>query len=232
MSPNKNNPPLKGAASRLRPDYGRAASAARVRRKFKWWLAGFGSALVVLVLITLSLAGVVYSEMPDRVKLDTLYVPADVVVVLTGGRGRIRKALELFEQGHGRTLYISGTDRTVSMKDILKELRWVGPVDENRIILENVSTNTIQNAEQVARYVEAHGFERVLLVTSPYHVRRAHFIFKKLLPRDVHLDVSWFDREPFALEDWWKQWNGIWVTTSEFFKFFYAYVVLSPTTVR
>lgn len=203
--------------------------SAQNRRRLGWWGAGFLSALLLFLAMTLSQAGRVYSEMPTKAQLDANYEQADVVVVLTGGRGRIRKALELFEQGYGRTLYISGTDRSVTMKDILKELRWVGPVDDNRILLENISTNTIENAEQVARYITAQGFTRVLLVTSPYHVRRAHFIFSKILPRGVHLDVSWFDREPFDIHDWWKHPTGIWVTFSEFFKFFYAYLLLSPS---
>ena len=192
-----------------------------------WWFVGFSSAVLLLFLGSLWMAGAVYSELPPQAQLGEDFEPADVIVVLTGGRGRIRMALELFEKGYGRTLYISGTDRQVHMREILRELKWVGPVDDSHIILENVSTNTIQNAEQVSRFVAEHDLKRVLLVTSVYHVRRAHYIFSKILPRDVHIDVSWYEAEPFDGSDWWKQWNGIWVTLSEFFKFFYAWMRLA-----
>lgn len=192
-----------------------------------WWFVGFCSALLLLLGGSLWMAGAVYSELPPQAQLGEDFEPADVIVVLTGGRGRIRMALELFEKGYGKMLYISGTDRQVQMREILRELRWVGPVDDSHIILENVSTNTLQNADQVNRFVKDQGFKRVLLVTSVYHVRRAHYIFSKVLPRDVHIDVSWYEAEPFDGSDWYKQWKGIWVTMSEFFKFFYAWMNLA-----
>jgi uncharacterized SAM-binding protein YcdF (DUF218 family) len=173
------------------------------------------------------MAQAVYSERPIPARLDESYQPADVIVCLTGGRGRIRKALELYEKGYGGMLYISGTDRKIQMREILKELKWVGPVDDSHIVLENVSTNTIENAEQVRRFVVDQGLKRVLLVTSVYHVRRAHYIFRKILPPDVLIDVSWFEREPFDPSDWWTDRTGILVTVTEFFKFFYAYLRLA-----
>lgn len=199
-------------------------------RPLLWWLVGFASALAVLFAATLWMAGVVYSELPRHARFDESFKAADVIVCLTGGRGRIRKALELYEKGYGKTLYISGTDRLVNMRDVLRELKWVGPVQDDRIILENVSANTIQNAEQVARFVSERGLTRVLLVTSSYHARRAYYVFQKILPRDVHIDIAWFEQEPFDVSGWWKNWRGIWVTVGEFFKFFYAYLRLTSLT--
>ena len=192
-----------------------------------WWSVGFISALGVLFAVTLSLAGVVYTGLPKPARLDESFRKADVIVCLTGGRGRIRKALELYEKGYGRTLYISGTDRQVNMRDVLRELRWVGPVQEDKIILENISANTIQNAQQVSKFVSERRLGSVLLVTSSYHARRAYYVFQKVLPRDVHLDIAWFEQGPFDGAGWWKHPNGIWVTVSEFFKFFYAYLRLT-----
>jgi uncharacterized SAM-binding protein YcdF (DUF218 family) len=192
-----------------------------------WWAVGFISALLLFFVIVLWMASAVYSELPQPARLDDAYKSADVVVCLTGGKGRIRKALELYEKGYGRMLYISGTDRQVQMREILHELRWVGPVDDSRIVLENIATNTIQNAVQVRRFITEQGLKHILLVTSVYHVRRAYYIFRKVLPGDVTIDVSWFEHEPFEGADWWAHWNGIWVTISEFFKFFYAYVRLA-----
>jgi len=195
-----------------------------------WWALGFCSALGFLFIWTLWMASVVYSELPTPAKLDETYKSADVIVCLTGGRGRIRRALELYEKGFGKTLYISGTDRQVQMRDVLRELKWVGPVDESHIILENVSTNTLQNAMQVKKFVQDQGLKSVLLVTSVYHVRRSHYIFRRLLPQEVHLDVAWFEQEPFDSGVWWTSATGIWVTMSEFFKFFYAWLNLLSLT--
>lgn len=199
----------------------------KAKRPLLWWAFGFISALGVLLVVSLWMASAVYSELPQQARLDANSKPADVIVVLTGGKGRIRKALELYQRGFGKVLYISGTDRQVQMREILRELKWAGSIDESHIILENISTNTLENAAQVNRFVTDQGLKRILLVTSIYHVRRAHYIFRKVLPRDVQIDVSWFEHEPFETKNWYTHWLGIWVTMGEFFKFFYAYLNLA-----
>jgi uncharacterized SAM-binding protein YcdF (DUF218 family) len=195
-----------------------------IRSRNAW--IGFFKAFLLGIVGIFMFAGRVYSELPNQVIFDENYPKADVIVVLTGGKGRIRKAFELFERGYGRVLYVSGTDRTVQMKELLKELKWMGPIDDSRIILEKVSTNTLENAEQLKKYVLKEHLHSVLLVTSVYHVRRAHYIFKKILPREVRIDVTWNEREPFDEKDWKYSWQGIYVTVSEFVKFFYAWIQL------
>lgn len=196
----------------------------RIPKRFFWWTAGFVSALAVMLSVTLWMASAVYSELPKRAQLGADFEPVDVIVCLTGGKGRIRHALELYEKGRGRLLYISGIDPQVQVKEILRELKFAGPIDERNLVLENVATNTIENAEQVNQFMRDRRLKSALLVTSVYHVRRANYIFRKILPKDVRLEVVWLEHEPFDEEDWWKTWNGIWVTVSEFLKFFYAYL--------
>ena len=197
------------------------------RTQLIWWGVGFLSAGLLLFFTTLWMAGAVYSELPRRPTLGSTNQVSDVIVVLTGGRGRIRHALELFEKGYGHTLYISGTDRQVHMHDILKEIKWVGPIDETRIVLENVSTNTIENAVEARKYVEQNGFKKVLVVTSAYHARRAHYIFHRVFPPSIQLEFAWFEREPYAENEWWTSWSGVMVTVTEFVKFFYAWIRLA-----
>lgn len=200
------------------------ARLTRIPKRFFWWTGGFFSALVAMLFVTLWMASAVYSELPQKAKLDEGFKPVDVIVCLTGGKGRIRHALELYEKGYGRLLYISGIDPQVQMKEILRELKFVGPIDERNLILENVATNTIENAKQVNQFMHDRHLSSALLVTSIYHVRRSNFIFRKILPKDVHIEVTWLEHEPFDEGDWWKTWNGISVTVSEFLKFFYAYL--------
>ncbi|MBI2606207.1 MAG: YdcF family protein [Deltaproteobacteria bacterium] len=195
-----------------------------IPKRFFWWTAGFLSALAVMFLVTLWMASAVYSELPKRARLDADFEPVDVIVCLTGGKGRIRLALELYEKGRGRLLYISGIDPQVQMKGILREIKFVGPIDERNLILENVATNTIENAKQVEKFMRDRRLKSALLVTSVYHVRRASYIFRKILPKDAHIEVTWLEHEPFDEQGWWKTWNGISVTVSEFLKFFYAYL--------
>jgi uncharacterized SAM-binding protein YcdF (DUF218 family) len=82
-------------------------------------------------------------------------------------------------------------------------------------VLEEGSHSTRQNAEKSAVLLHARGWERVVLVTDPYHLPRASRLFRKqglevtgspvlLAPRHVVLRsrLWWTVREVFALPQW------------------------------
>jgi uncharacterized SAM-binding protein YcdF (DUF218 family) len=118
------------------------------------------------------------------------------------------------------------------MKEILREINWVGPVDHSKIFIDRRSTNTIENALEVKQYMDDYGLKSLLLVTSVYHARRAAYIFEHVLPRrDYQIQLAWYEREPFEQGNWYRSPTGIWVTISEYLKFFWAYVRLSALGV-
>lgn len=196
----------------------------KIPTKLLWWVSGFFSALILIFVGTLWMASVVYSELPKRAELNDNFKPVDVIVCLTGGKGRLRTASELFQKNYGHLLYISGIDPQVSQSEIIRELGFLDSNKSLNLILENKATNTIENAEEVAKYISEKKLNSILLVTSVYHVRRSYFIFRRILPKDVHIEMTWYESEPFDEADWWKNPRGILVTVSEFFKFFYAYI--------
>lgn len=49
----------------------------------------------------------------------------------------------------------------------------------DKVIEENKSQNTWENAKYTAEITRAHGFKRILLVTNAWHMRRAKFAFEK-----------------------------------------------------
>ena len=200
---------------------------ARSLRFWIWWAAGFATGLGCLLVLTLWMARSVYLLMPHHVTLGPEFQRVGAIVCLTGGRGRVRRAMELYDRGYGTYLYIAGVDPLVSKKELLRELGWVGPLEESHIELDHRSTNTIENAHEVAGFLKREKIKSILLITSIYHVRRAHYIFQKLLPRDVEIKVTWYERDPFDPDDWYKSGTGVWVTLSEFFKFFHAYLRLN-----
>ena len=77
------------------------------------------------------------------------------------------------------------------------------------------------------QFLDEHQLKSVLVVTSGYHARRAHYIFEHILAeRSYRIHMTWYDQEPFDESDWWKSPTGIWVTVGEFIKFFWSYVKL------
>ncbi len=198
----------------------------KLKSQIHWWLAGFLTAFVFLLIIVMKMAQSVYSQLPKKAELNSQYHPVDVIVILTGGKGRLKSGFELFEKGYGKQLHISGLDRQVNLREVLKESKKDSVIDVNKITIDSAS-NTMENAKEVLAFVQLRNVKKILLVTSIYHVRRAYYIFRKIIPEDVVIDVSWHEQEPFDENDWWKRWNGIFVTLSEYFKFFGAYVELS-----
>ena len=206
----------------------------RLKKRPKSWYWGY----LLGVLTTLGVvaggvlwsASIVYSELPLKAQLhqrsnsdDASGQNRDVIVCLTGGRGRIRMALELFESNHAPLLYLSGIDNQVTIDEVLREAKWTQPINRSRVILDHISTNTIQNAEQVLGFLKKNNLKSVLVVTSSYHARRAAYIFSKILGPQYTVDFVWENRNPFEPDSWWTSLWGIEVTVMEFLKFFYAY---------
>ncbi|RIY00298.1 YdcF family protein [Aureimonas flava] len=98
---------------------------------------------------------------------------ADGIVVLTGGEQRLRKAIGLLREGQGRRLLISGVNRGTSAAAIARATDTEMALIDCCVDLDYEAMDTIGNAEATAQWAKEHGFERLLLVTSDYHIPRS-----------------------------------------------------------
>jgi uncharacterized SAM-binding protein YcdF (DUF218 family) len=126
---------------------------------------------------------------------------ADAIVVLGGGIGvarpprvypdlgdasdRVRHAARLYHAGKAPVIIVSGgtlpwRDRhfreASAMRHLLKS--WNVPADS--VILESSSANTYENAKWTAGLAAERGIDRVLLITSAFHMRRALATFRRV----------------------------------------------------
>ena len=100
-------------------------------------------------------------------------VTTDAVVVLTGGEGRIDRALSVLRAGHAAQLLVSGVDKEVKPREFAAEYH-VGPqLMRCCVTLGYQAVDTRSNAVESARWIAANKFESVRLVTSDWHMRRA-----------------------------------------------------------
>lgn len=94
----------------------------------------------------------------------------DNVVVLTGGKNRIRHALQSIKTNQPKNIFISGVYAKTTLNDILGE-------EENRedvnFILGKKAKNTFENADEIDNWVKINGVEKIVLITSDYHMRRS-----------------------------------------------------------
>lgn len=211
------------------------ASCSSMVQSWVWFFLG----CLVLLFIPLIRAGNLYDYQDS---IDGVHLPkVDAIVCLAGGRGRIAGAGDLWyrywemsrtsaEGGVGTDqvpiLYIAGMGPKANWNVVLSQLRSGvrGVIQPENVVIENESFNTQANAQWFVRSVARMKLKRVILVTSPYHMRRAQLIFEKLLSVSedpVKIDTLSIFQEPFDPDEWMTSLHGVHVTLVEYLKWLY-----------
>jgi uncharacterized SAM-binding protein YcdF (DUF218 family) len=135
---------------------------------------------------------------------------ADAIVVISGDTGaRAETAITLWKAGWAPIIVFSGAaidPESVSSAEIMRREALRQGVPENATLIEPASTTTEENATDVAKLMVQRKVRSAILVTSPYHQRRAAIEFGRAFePSGLVLrnyparDPDW---NPFL---WWKQ---------------------------
>ncbi|MEO6226120.1 MAG: YdcF family protein [Sphingomicrobium sp.] len=125
--------------------------------------------------------------------------PADAAVVLTGGKGRIEHAIDVLAHHGAKRLLVSGTDPAVTKADIARRVRGSSGLLACCVDLGSESVDTRSNAEETQRWLRAHHFRTVRLITSDWHMRRARFEFGKVLGSKYQVVTDAVRTEPGLL---------------------------------
>jgi uncharacterized SAM-binding protein YcdF (DUF218 family) len=125
--------------------------------------------------------------------------PTDAAVVLTGGKGRIEHAGEVLRTGKAKRLLIAGADPLVTKSDIARRLGGNQDLLKCCVDLGSESVDTRTNAEEAGRWLAAHRFRSVRLITSDWHMRRAHYEFRRVLGSKYQLVTDAVETDPSFL---------------------------------
>jgi uncharacterized SAM-binding protein YcdF (DUF218 family) len=148
----------------------------------------------------------------------------DLIVVLTGGQGRLREALSLLQNQKGKELLISGTFAQSTIDDILSanEISDFPEAYKSRIRLDPGSQRTVENVQEIRRVIERDQFQSVLVVTSNYHMKRTLWLLEEELARKPAIKVDLIpypvSSPNFEVVSWWKSLAGWQILFSEYFK--------------
>jgi uncharacterized SAM-binding protein YcdF (DUF218 family)/glycosyltransferase involved in cell wall biosynthesis len=119
---------------------------------------------------------------------------ADAVVVFAGGVGesgkaggghleRLKQAVDLYKAGYVPTIVLSsGYVSSLKEAEVMRALAIDQGVPPRSIILEEKAKDTHENVVFVDQIVKQHQWRKILLVSSPYHMRRAARVWNKLAP--------------------------------------------------
>lgn len=109
----------------------------------------------------------------------------DGIVVLTGGGGRIPRALDTLRAGRARRLLVAGVDREVRPREFAAEYEVEQDLMACCVTLGYESVDTRSNGQEAARWIAAQKLGSVRLVTSDWHMRRAAFDLAAASPPDL-----------------------------------------------
>ncbi len=103
------------------------------------------------------------------------------IVVLTGGKNRIKLALDSVKKFHAKSVLISGVYKGTKLEDILGDAKDISAEDlgDVTIILGYKAQNTEGNAKEIREVAEDLGMKEIILVTSDYHMFRSLHEVKK-----------------------------------------------------
>lgn len=122
--------------------------------------------------------------------------PTDAIVVPTGAAGRIDRGIDLLEHHEAKRMLISGVAPTVRPIDLALEYHAPRALFACCIDLGRQAVDTRSNAEETARWVRAHGYRSVRLVTSDWHMARARMELGNALDDDVTIVRDGVKGEP------------------------------------
>lgn len=109
----------------------------------------------------------------------------DAVIVLTGGEGRIQRALDVLDKGWAGHVLVSGVYEQVKPHEFALEYKVPGRLMACCITLGYESTDTRSNARESARWIARNRFRSVRLVTSDWHMYRAAYELERMKPAAV-----------------------------------------------
>jgi len=112
---------------------------------------------------------------------------ADAVIVLTGGEGRIARGIAVLRQGQARMMLVSGVDPEVKPLEFQVEYKVPAKLMACCITLGYESVDTRSNAREAAQWIARHHPRSVRLVTSDWHMRRAAWEIRRVIPPQIDI---------------------------------------------
>lgn len=140
---------------------------------------------------------------------------SDVIIVLSGDNYdavRAARAAALFRAAMaphvlatGRSLRSYATTTDLMKRDLVDH----GVPATAIIPLTHRADDTREEAVAVSEFVAAHGWKRILLVTSNYHTRRSQYIYERTLPPGTQLRVISAPDVEYDPQSWWRTREGL-----------------------
>ncbi len=176
-----------------------------MRRSHKFLIA-----LLLLAVGFILLYPFALQKMADLLMVQDQLARSDLIIVLGGDTNgeRVREGVKLFKQGYAERLLMSGGPVTYKLTNaqVMKQQAVALGVPPAAIVVQDQSKSTREDALFCRPIAIKLSAKNVILVTSPFHTRRASMVFKKVFSPDrikVRIDgAAESDSNPIY---WWKR---------------------------
>jgi uncharacterized SAM-binding protein YcdF (DUF218 family) len=151
---------------------------------------------------------------------------SDAIVAISGGDtdARTAEAVKLYQDGWAPHLIFSGAaldPNGPSNAQAMATAAEKAGVPAAAITLDEAAANTRQNASGVADIVGRQKYHSIILVTSPYHQRRASIVFHRALGPIVTITNHSSHDQTWRRSHWWASAASRSLTVSELQKVIY-----------
>lgn len=198
------------------------------RRAGVWLGAGV---LLGIVLTLATLVGLL-SIVPRWLVITAEPVSSEAAVVLSGGNGgRLRRAVGLYDANLVGELILAGGHQD-GWEHIIRRYCPECDLTDRRATILVDSTNTFTDAELTLEHCRKQGIRSVLVVTDPYHSRRAAMTFNKIF-RGSGISVAVVSSGDFGQRlapnsHWWQDRLTMETVWLEFGKILYMHILPLP----
>jgi uncharacterized SAM-binding protein YcdF (DUF218 family) len=178
--------------------------------------------LIFSIIVIAPLAISVYLSPQDKLE------KSDAIVVISGGdtAARINEGTKLYQESWAPLIIFSGAAATGDVSNALsmKRIAQKKGVAGEDILIEEKSKTTAENAKFVSEIVREKNIKSIILVTSPYHQRRANNEFREELGKDFKIINHSAKDDNWRKRNWWENANARFLTFGEIVKNFYGLI--------
>jgi uncharacterized SAM-binding protein YcdF (DUF218 family) len=169
-----------------------------------------------------------FSSIPQYVSDEQ--TTTEAIIVLTGGRERLKTGFQLLCAGQAKMIFISGVHPGETLKSLLKSLENSGvhcSLSREQLTssahLGYAAKNTRGNAQEIAAWIKEKSITSLRLVTAAYHMPRSLMELKQVLPHTPIIPHPVFPYGDGQSQWWWNE-GALYMVFSEYNKFLWGFL--------
>lgn len=195
-----------------------------MKRKLPWVIVSLCLVVTILFVFKYDLA---LDAVENFLVVNEEPKPVDVIIILGGGPAvTVDHGVRLYQSGYANKILLTGGPYSFekpSEAQLMQKQASSSGVPKDDILLEEKARSTYGNAKYSLEIMRARKFKSAILVTSPYHTRRASMIFNRLF-EGIDLTICSVPNDSHTAGKWWQDSRRAETIVSEYLKLVWHYL--------